>query len=476
MRESLIRGNTTELYRRLVDLTCAQAGKAPDDPAGTAGQLRIAGLDLRTLLWKTASAITTLGEESISHDELKLRLGEDNLSDVAESLTLENTLSALMISFYFKAGHTELGCEFLHKSFREYLHAEHIIATLKNHAAACKGESSERGYYRDFADESWHYDFSRDLSELLSPQWLTREIRQHLLALLEWEVGRSWQPSEASLETHGTSVPAISSREWEALRDALADVWEWWGDGAHLRPRVERRKGQMDIDWHPAYVHELAQHAAPSHRREKELPKPVRAETLDAHLGDGLFQLAAETHFLVARSSGWLTEPLTAEALWLDPDRQARNYQTVIQRNGLPIVLFRPSGNDPSYFRWFANRINGSGWYPDGFFPKGVSARGVDLGGTWMYCTPWDWAGFKTDWSYCNLEGCNGRANNLGLDIFRYTYAVGADFSHANVVSAVFDRADLRKSDFSNTFQDTSFATALTDGAVGLNQTARKNE
>jgi hypothetical protein len=229
----------------------------------------------------------------------------------------------------------------------------------------------------------------------------------------------------------------------------------------------------MDIDWHPAYVHELAQHAAPSHRKGKELPKPVRSETLDAHLGDGLFQLAAETHFLVARSAGWLDEPLTAEALWRDPDRQARSYQTIVRRNGLSIVLFRPSGPDPSFFLWFANRINGSGWYPDLFFPKGVSARGADLAGARMYCTPWDWGGSKTDWSYCNLVGCNARASNFGNDIFKYTYAIAADFSHANVVSAVFYRADLRESDLSNTFQDTSFATALIDGAAGLKHPSR---
>jgi hypothetical protein len=36
----------------------------------------------------------------------------------------------LMVSFYFKGGHPDQGVEFAHKSFREYLFAEHIVETL----------------------------------------------------------------------------------------------------------------------------------------------------------------------------------------------------------------------------------------------------------------------------------------------------------------------------------------------------------
>ncbi len=56
--------------------------------------------------------------ESISFEELNLRLEEERpLDKLAQSATSENPLHELVVKFYFKGGHPELGCEFLHKSF-----------------------------------------------------------------------------------------------------------------------------------------------------------------------------------------------------------------------------------------------------------------------------------------------------------------------------------------------------------------------
>jgi hypothetical protein len=466
----IMTGKSTQLYRRLVDMTCAKAGKAPDDPAGTEGQYRIAGLDLRTLLWKTASVITTLGEESISHNELQLRLGEEHLSDVSNSLTRDNTLSALMISFYFKTGHKELGCEFLHKSFREYLHAEHIVGELKKYGEVALGSLPGREYWKDFSPDDPRHYLVRQLCELIAPQWLTKEVRQHLIELLDWEVGRSATDAAPTGEAVGASLPSISFHQWESIRDALADLWAWWADGAHLRPQVERRKGQQDIDWISPYAHELVQYSAPSSRKPNALPNPIRTVTVDAHLGDGLFQLASETHFLMARATGWLAEPFKPEELWGQADRVAKLYQTIVRRNDTKFILFRPHGAEPSFFAWFASRINSAGWRPEGYFPKGTSARGADFAATSIVCVPWDWFQSITDWSNCNLEGCHATGGNFGRDLFNGVYARYADFSHANVVSAHFEYADLRDSDFGLMWQDTSFDTALLDGAKGFSQ------
>lgn len=80
------------------------------------------GDDLRKLLWATAAAMSVFGDESISHDELERRLKDtDELRGLVEKVSAENWLSSLLISFYFKGGVMELGCEFSHKSFREYL-------------------------------------------------------------------------------------------------------------------------------------------------------------------------------------------------------------------------------------------------------------------------------------------------------------------------------------------------------------------
>ena len=87
---------------------------------------RLSGNDLRGLLWRTAEAITALRKESISREELKLRCGEDELETIVEEATADRVFSRLIISFFFKESAGE-GCEFLHKSFREYLFAEGVI-------------------------------------------------------------------------------------------------------------------------------------------------------------------------------------------------------------------------------------------------------------------------------------------------------------------------------------------------------------
>ena len=67
----------------------------------------------------------------------------------------------------------ELGCEFLHKSFREYLFAEAIVMQLEELAG-----QNDRGsldpprlpYWKDFEQGSLWYRASRLLSKLLAPQ------------------------------------------------------------------------------------------------------------------------------------------------------------------------------------------------------------------------------------------------------------------------------------------------------------------
>ena len=62
---------------------------------------RLSGNDLRGLLWRTAEAITALGKESISREELKLRCGEDELETIVEEATADRVFSRLIISFFF---------------------------------------------------------------------------------------------------------------------------------------------------------------------------------------------------------------------------------------------------------------------------------------------------------------------------------------------------------------------------------------
>src|SRR5262249_46153508 len=146
---------------------------------------------LRSFLRRTAEAMTTFGTESIPHDELKVRLGlkAGDLRERAESLSGEAFLARLMISFFFKGGRTELGVEFSHKSFREYLFAELLLEELK---AAGRDprldempERPESEYWRDFADGDPRQKFCHRLADLMGPVWMSPEVSLHLQRLLD---------------------------------------------------------------------------------------------------------------------------------------------------------------------------------------------------------------------------------------------------------------------------------------------------
>ena len=140
--QSLVTDPTT-LFRRLVNLTCEASGQVISNVAHLAQTPRFQGQELRWLLRYTASAITVCGMEAISGDELYFRLLEldrdGTLATTAgqgriDEVTSRNRLTSLLISYYFKTGHFEAGCEFAHKSFREYLFAEAIVEELKEYA------------------------------------------------------------------------------------------------------------------------------------------------------------------------------------------------------------------------------------------------------------------------------------------------------------------------------------------------------
>jgi hypothetical protein len=372
-------GNPTTLYRSLADLTCKNAGKAEDaeDETGEiGGQHRIAGDRLRRLLQQTAAAMSVFGQDIISYDELKARLGleEMDLEREVDEGTRERTLSSLMISFYFKGGYEHLGCEFLHKSFREYLFAEAIIATLKRYGLDSDerlgGLGRRNEYWRDFPPDDPRHRFSRRLSELLAPQWITQEVSRHLERLIEWEISRLDGDAPQSDPERRT----LDADAWGRVQDGLADLWEWWGDGVHLRPQafVERRKSEPD--YLEPYACELIEHSAPLAPKSAQA-RLARTATMDAHLGDGLCRLCALVHYHLAVRDGYGGyEPET-----MARERTGRAYQRRIRAGQKEWVLFAPSGRSGDYFANYAHRINGAGWRPAGNFPSYVFLGAVVL-------------------------------------------------------------------------------------------------
>jgi hypothetical protein len=457
--------NPTTLYRSLVDLTCAKSGKAADAQDEIDHQFRISGGRLRDLLRRTAGAMTISGKESISYTELRLRLdlrGAD-LEKRVQAETGDSELSQLMISYYFKGGHAELGCEFLHKSFREYLFAEGVVEILKSYGRKVKAALPERSpYWKEFDQPDPRYHLSRELSSLLAPQWISPEVNGHLAELLRWEIGQR-QPDEEP-QGHGQSTEPLTIEEWERVRDGLADLWDWWGEGVHLRPQPTYNRRQ-EVEFGRTYAQELVELSMPLDlERGAPPPVPPRLVAADAHLGDALFRLASIVHFSVAVRQGW-GKRQESWSLWegrSEPGKGPRRCQTFVEQSGGRWTLFAPSGPSPIYFANYIARINGSGWRPQDRFPSETALQGNDLHGADLVGAVLSGADLcYTDLSHAYLGGaylvganlfgaylCGAylRSANLRSAYLSGAYLSGVDLSGADLRSADLSGADLRTS------------------------------
>lgn len=441
--------NPTALHRSQVDMTIQKSGKAQDDPAHTEEQPQLSGDILRDLLWQTASAITNLGEENISFAELKPRIRLDK-SLIAAGCSKEDVLSSLMISFYFKGRQTEQGAEFENKSFREYLFAEAIVEELKTYGRTTESASSKRErFWKEFGVEDPRFSLAHTLSELLAPQWLRPEVVAHLEQLLTWEIGRV--DEEESPKDPVTPTLALSADEWARVRDGIADVWDWWAEGVHLRPQPAEKENV----YKPAYVHQLIESCNP--QAVEEWPQSQnRAVTMDAHLGDGLVRLCSLIHYLLAVEEGWLRDPVDADRwaadLWDGVStigNGPRRCQSSVTQGDRSWVFFAPTQEDPHFFANYAHRINAAGWRPLGPFPLGVNLSGIDLRAA-IISIPFlhDANDAVTVWTYANLSNVKAAGSCLHMHDFAEVLAKGADFRASYLVGTDFLRANLELADF----------------------------
>ncbi len=423
----------TALYRGLVDLTCEHAGqfgKAALDPAA---RPRLTGDKLRALLRKTAAAISVHGAESISYLELsrRLRLDDKELASRADDAA-ENVLAALLVSFYFKGGRVDLGCEFLHKSFREYLYAEAIVDLLEQYAKKKHAELPRRGaYHQTFAASDARADLLLALGELLAPHWLGVDVAAHVDELHGWHVHRAANGGDADGRAYATL------RGWEDARDALADLWDAWGDGVHLRPEPERvERGGFKLG--RSLAERLVDWSLPQTATWGD-PKlaPPRTSTMDAHLGDGLFRLTATLHGAIAIETGFIAgaaqKPRDTWQGASDPGVNARPCQVTVRRGAKAWFVFAPSNGDADYFANYVMRINAAGWRPAGPFPLGVRAACLDLRGATFTVPSPQVAPRPTLFAHSNAAGATLAGSTLAY----------VDLEGALLREAILDRADL---------------------------------
>jgi hypothetical protein len=462
--------NPTLLYRSLIDLTCEKAGKAAFDAHDRGDEVerqwREVGRALRERLRRTAAAMSVLGVEHISREEWKRRALQDEKEERETQTAEDHPLTRLMISFYFKSGQPEQGCEFAHKSFREYLFAECVVETLKEYGRRMNERDAERqparNYWRDFSREEdrLRYDFSRELAYLLAPQWVAPNVWDYLRSLIEWEVSRAATASNASPDDNklsGLPTQALGIERWKYVRDGLADLWEWWCDCAHLRPQVKTDRWKKSAI-EPPFVEELIRWAAPLMAEENEALPLESSTSIDAHLGDALCQICAMVHFYVAVNEGLKQiEPGTLEYSKSDGKRK---YQRLARRDQIELVLFAPGGKDAKAghynpnFKHYCARINSAFGSPLREFPSRAILTGVYLTGTDLsFLIIIDTRLTSVNLSGANLSGANlYRANLSGASLKSlFLDDVSQDsmtfyttiLSGANLREASLDGADL---------------------------------
>jgi len=457
--EELIERPTT-LYRHLTDLTCKSAGRAKTSDSGRGRTVDIPSEDLRPLLHGTALAVTAFGTEAIPEDELRERLNTLGIGDLTQITHGDQPLTNLMISFFFKQVTEHSGCEFLHKSLREYLAAEAIVEVLKNYGRLSKEAPLEKPvehYWKDFPLEDNRFWLTRKLGEIMAGQWLSASIVEHIRALLEWEINRTLHPAEVPTDKiAGIPTSPLGFEAWEIVRDGLADLWDWWGEGVHLRPQPTRTLRDWKIDVLP-YVFELMQRAMRRDNHNQRLPpRPLRTVTVDAHLGYGLFQLTAFVHGLMADAKGWgeWVRQAAPEGAWnLAPAMSRRRYQMVVESGGQRFVVFAPSGPSNVYFRNYAARINAAGVAPPSFaevdFPGMTYMHAVFLKGNDLQGLDFDRANLSTSMLagaamvQSSLRGVDLTFTELNNTAFILADLTGADVANSNFQKAYLDKSDL---------------------------------
>jgi len=363
-----------------------------------------------------------------------------------------------MISFYFKGGQPEQGCEFAHKSFREFLFAECVVETLKEYGRRLTEREAERlpprDYWRDFSrdEDRPRYDFSRELAYLLAPQWVAPNVWDHLQHLIEWEISRAATASNDApddKQLSGLPTQALRFERWKYVRDGLADLWEWWCDCAHLRPQVRTDRWKKSVI-EPPFVEELIRWAAPLTAEENEALPLASATSIDAHLGDSLCQICAMVHFYIAVNEGLKDiEPGALEYVTSDKERKCQRHA---KREQMELVLFAPGGENvkqehfnPTFRHYFA-RINSAFGSPLREFPSRAILNGIHVAYTIFLLSNLE--AVRLD--YADLFG----ARLVGSNLFRANLSRAnlnnANLSYADLVEARLDSANLDGADLNS--------------------------
>lgn len=430
--------NPTLLYRELVNLTCAKGGQPHHHDYDPSSGNRFSGRELRRLLQYTAVAMFICDQDNLSYQELDYRLDlldprwseNSSLYDRVDRTKHVCPLMDLMISYFFKGGNQQLGCEFSHKSFREYLYAEALVSRLQTFGcnAGPWGKAAEGCAFWDETKENHPLgEFAEDLVRLTASHRVTPEIHRHIFALLESTIREDLGNPDSLVD-------------WVRIRDGLAEIWAWWMAAIPQRnvPRYIRKKRRTNYD--PSLFAEMSEEFLPVDSQDI---RPRAIGSLDAHCGEVFWQLNSVIHFEIARCENWLKQ----KDHWHKCRKSSSNdYQAVVPKPDKGYwVLFAPGGThvegDPMEHKesFIAiSRINASEESRHHPFPTNARLQGNFL-------------------AHSYLRGINAGIGKMSVANFSNSNLAGATLCGANLYSARLDRARLDRANlYSARLVDTS--------------------
>jgi hypothetical protein len=146
------------------------------------------------------------------------------------------------------------------------------VAALKRNAALVGPSSPRSAYWREFQEGDPRQALVKELGSMLAPHWIRPEVWRHLAWLLEWEVNRT--AATSGVPTADDESEPLSLREWEEARDRLAQLWDWWAEGTHMRSQPYREEGDTGFIFKPPYTDRLAKKIAPTELPRGTVPDP----------------------------------------------------------------------------------------------------------------------------------------------------------------------------------------------------------
>ncbi len=415
-RQTSLIADRTMLLRCLTEYYCIHSRNPSDEPSGTEVRSRLEAPKLRSLVQETAIAMTVRGTECISHQELRNEMALwSSRSKADQDLNLVGAVDTdiFLINYLFKSGVEYLGCEFIHKSLREFAFAQAVVDNLKRSA----GPSDKK--------QRMHPDpMTEARLPILARNWLSREIWDHIERQISWEIYRESPEFEDPIAFQRGERP-LGIDAWCRIRDKLADRWASWAHSSHggdLLPLTSDQKSDST----------------------SELFKGVAAidsAFADARLGAALFRLCATLHGMLAarilETSGLMAHQ---KNMWEEfgATVTAGSHQTALdQTPDQRLRFFSPGKGDeelePLTLRSAMARINA--YY---IHSKEELPEKCDL--TFLVST--GAALERLSFQYCNLSYSNLSESNLsGADM------QGVDLSGAWLCKSNLTRANLSMAD-----------------------------